>query len=101
MLIDFLFHEASEVALDSGRLDFLGREPTQLIILSERFRDSALASRFQVGAVRVGGSLKPRCREGPLLSLFPSDIVESWAVGARGGNVGNDLPYLRLFPSLQ
>ena len=30
-----------EVALDSGRLDSLGREPTQLIILSERFRDSA------------------------------------------------------------
>ena len=68
-----------EVALDSGRLDSLGREPTQLIILSERFRDSAWLLDFSKELWELGAHWS-LAAEGHLLSISLFDVIESEVV---------------------
>ena len=86
------------MALDSGRLDSLGREPRQLIILSERFRDSAWLLDFRK-ELWESGAHKSRC-SGTLTLYFPfwcNRIIGCWV----GGNTGNDLVLPTVVPSLQ
>lgn len=99
MLIDFLFHEASGSGLGFWEIRFLGQRAKTAHYSEWKIQRFSLASQFQEGTIRVGGSLKSRC-SGTLTLYFPfwcNRIIGCWV----GGNTGNDLVLPRVVPSLQ